>query len=233
MITGIAFDLEGTVVDVEAAHHGGHLAAAAEFGLKISLIEAYTKLPHFIGGPDEKVCLDIQDLLPLHRKAAVSLILERDKFHYERLLAEIPIEPRPGFMEFRSEILRMGLRVSIGSLTPEKQAVKLLERSGLAEIFSKESIVLREHVANPKPAPDVFLKTAEVMQIDPKNQLVFEDSPRGVQAALAAGSRAIGMPVVIRGSTVGALVDAGAIRIFFDWREIDPFALVRNLNNNE
>lgn len=54
-IRGIAFDLKGTVVDVEAAHHNGHLAAAAEFGLTISLEEAYARLPHFIGGPDEKV----------------------------------------------------------------------------------------------------------------------------------------------------------------------------------
>lgn len=59
VIQGIAFDLEGTVVDVEAAHHNGHIAAAADFGLSITLDEAYQKLAHFIGGPDEKVCGDI------------------------------------------------------------------------------------------------------------------------------------------------------------------------------
>ena len=80
-----------------------------------------------------------------------------------------------------------------------------------------------------KPAPDVFLETARRMGIDPKNQLVFEDSPNGVRAAIAAGSRAIGMPVVIRGSAVAALVDAGAARIFFDWREINASALITNL----
>lgn len=150
-IRGIAFDLEGTVVDVEAAHHNGHLAAAGEFGL------------------------------------------------------------------------------TIGSLTPERQAVTLLERSGLATTFGPHNIVLREHVANPKPAPDVFLKTASIMEIDPAEQLVFEDSPRGVKAALTAGSKIVGMPVVIRGVTVGALVDAGVHRIFFDWREINASALIKNL----
>lgn len=39
LIRGIAFDLEGTVVDVESAHHNGHLSAAKEFGLVISLDE--------------------------------------------------------------------------------------------------------------------------------------------------------------------------------------------------
>ena len=92
-------------------------------------------------------------------------------------------------------------------------------------------MVLRDDVTMLKPNPEVFLKTATIMGIDPRNQLVFEDSPRGVQAALAAGSRAIGMPVVIRGATVGALVNAGACRIFFDWREINLPALLDNLNS--
>ncbi len=231
MIEGIAFDLEGTVVDVEAAHHNGHLAAAAEFGLTLSLDEAYAKIPHFIGGPREKICEDIRNLLAedTRKRLTVEEIATRDEFHYERLLTEIQIEPRPGVLDFIWCVSRMGLQISIGSLTATKQANILLERSNLWSVFGKERIVLREHVKNVKPMPDVFLKTAELMIIKPSEQLVFEDSPRGVQAALTAGSKAIGMPVVLRGITVGALVDAGVSRIFYDWREIDALALIRNL----
>ena len=231
-IYGFAFDLEGTAVDVEMAHHLGHIAAAAEFGLTISLEQAYNKVPHFIGGPDEKVCEDIWHLLGSKTRTLVTVneILARDKFHYERLLTEMPIEPRPGFLGFCIKASSMGIMRTVGSLTSEKQAVMLLKNSGLAgEFFRKENIVLREHVARLKPAPDVFLKTASIMGIKPCEQLVFEDSPLGVQAALAAGSKAVGMPVVIRGTTVGALVDAGACRIFFDWREINIRALIDNL----
>ena len=230
-IRGIAFDLEGTVIDVEAAHHNGHLAAADEFGLTITLEEACVKLQHFIGGPDEKVCEDIRNLLDekTRNRVAVHEILDRDKFHYERLLAEMPIQPRPGFLSFQRKVREMGMKLTIGSLTPRKQAVILLEHSGLAKIFGEHDVVLREHIVNIKPAPDVFMKTAAIMGIDSSEQLVFEDSPRGVKAALAARSKAVGMPVVITGTTVGALVDAGACRIFFDWREIDASALISNL----
>lgn len=230
-IKGIAFDLEGTIVDVEPAHHGGHIAAAAEFGLIITLEDAYSKLGHFIGGPDEKVCEDIWNLLDAETRKRITInnILERDKFHYERLLAEMPIEPRPGFLNFYRAAQEIGLKLTIGSAVPEKYAITLLSRSGLADLFGSSRIVLLEHVTHPKPAPDVFLKTAEIMGINPKEQLVFEDSPRGVKAALAAGSKAIGMPVVIRGSTIAALVDADAIRIFFDWREINLPALLKNI----
>lgn len=230
-IRGIAFDLEGTVVDVEAAHHNGHLATASEYGLTLTLEEAYSRLPHFIGGPDDKVCEDIWQRLDedVRSRVAVGEILARDQFHYERLLAELPIEPRPGFLDFYKEASDLDLGLTIGSLTAEKQAAVLLERSGLARLFGERNIVLREHVANPKPAPDVFLKTASIMGIATSEQLVFEDSPRGVKAALTAGSKAIGMPVVIRGVTVGALVDAGVCALFYDWRHIDLAGLINNL----
>ncbi|MEK7509203.1 MAG: HAD family phosphatase [Patescibacteria group bacterium] len=231
-IRGIAFDLEGTVVNVETAHHYGHLATAAEFGVNLTLEEAYVKLPHFIGGPDERVCEDIFALLdPAARTSiAVGEVLSRDKYYYERLLATVPIETRPGFLEAFRIAQALGLKLAIGSLTPEGQAMTLLERSGLSELFDKKTIVLREHVRNEKPAPDVFLRTADVMGIDPRDQIGFEDSPRGVKALRGAGSKAIGMPVVIRPTTVAALVEAGVCRIFFDWREINMLALIENLS---
>lgn len=231
-IKGIAFDLEGTVVDVEAAHHKGHILAAKDFGLDITLDEAYEKIEHFIGGPREKVCEDIWKLFDsdTRKRVAIQEIIARDNFYYERLLAEMKIAPRPGFLEIFFTAKEMGLGLTIGSLTPKKRALVLLERSGLAALFGYENIVLLEHVKNLKPAPDVFEKTAEIMKINPVEQLVFEDSPNGVRAALAAGSKVVGMPVVIRGSTIAALVEAGASRIFLDWREINFHALIENIS---
>lgn len=231
-IRGIAFDLEGTVVDIEVVHYNSHLAAAADFGCIISLEEAYTRLPHFIGGPTDKVCEDIVSLLneDVRKRVAIQEVIARDIFHYERQLAGMPIIPRPGFLDFCEKAQNLGLSLAIGSLTAQNQADIILERSGLAALFHKQNIILREHVAALKPAPDVFLKTASIMKVDPCEQLVFEDSPRGVKAAIAAGSIAIGMPVVIRGDTIGMLVDAGASRIFFDWREINLTALLNNLD---
>lgn len=230
-IKGIAVDLEGTIIDVERAHFEGHCAAAAEAGLNITVDEAVTVLPHFIGGPDEKICEEIWNLLPVHaRNMSVEQILARDKFHYERLLVEIPIECRPGFMEAYKAMTDLGFNIAIGSLTSESQAAVLLEQSGLMRVLGRKNIVLREDVKNPKPAPDVFLRTAEILGIDPAEQIVFEDSPRGIRAALAAGSRAVGMPVMIRPQSVAALVEAGASRIFFDWREINMPVLIQNMS---
>jgi beta-phosphoglucomutase len=54
-------------------------------------------------------------------------------------------------------------------------------------------IVNGMQVKNPKPFPDVYLKAAEELGVAPRNCIVFEDSPAGVQAALTAGARVVGV----------------------------------------
>ena len=231
-IKGIAFDLEGTVVNVEPAHHEGHLRVAEELGLRLTVEEAMIQIPHFIGGPDEKVAEDIWMLSGRPVSVPVEEVLRRDKAAYNELVREMDISPRPGWYEVFCYFGECGLEVSIGSLTPTDQARMLLIQSRVGILFPANRIVLKEHVANPKPAPDVFLKTAEVMGIPPQRQLVFEDSPRGVQSALAAGSKAVvGMPVYGSPAALIPLIEAGAKRIFMDWREIAPRALIENLSS--
>ncbi len=228
-ILGFAFDLEGTVIDVETAHHHGHLATAAELGVMLTLDEALQKLPHFIGGPDEAICEEIWRFSD--QTTSLATIIERDKFHYHRLLKELPIVPRPGFLECSAHLDRLGIKKSIGSLTGTIEANTLLERSGLSKIFDRSVTVLREDVQNIKPAPDVFLETARRMGIQPNQQLVFEDSSRGVQAARAAGSLAIGMPVYHRPEVIASLKTAGALHIFMDWHEISEEKILSFLDH--
>lgn len=217
-IKGIAFDLEGTVIDVEKAHHEGHIAAAREVGVTLDLDTALQKIPHFIGGPDDAIVQEIWELSD--KKNPIDFIAERDRFHYERLLKELSIVPRPGFLEFLERIVAEGLKISIGSLTAEIDVMLLLEHAGLDKYFSREITVLREDVQNVKPAPDVFIETARRMGIDPREQLVFEDSPRGIMAALAAGSRAIGMPVYNKEEVIDELKRAGAMEVYTHWNEV-------------
>jgi beta-phosphoglucomutase len=54
-------------------------------------------------------------------------------------------------------------------------------------------IVDGSQVARPKPAPDVYLRAAELLNIPPRNCVVFEDSPVGVAAARTAGMRVVGV----------------------------------------
>lgn len=231
-IKATVFDLEGTVIDVEKAHHQAHIYSASDFDISLSLEDCFNQLPHFIGGPDDEVAREISQIVysKLAKCVDYRAILESKRGHYNRLLKELPIEPRKGFLDVFHEFRNIGLKYVIGSVTNEEQAITLLERGGLIDLFGYDHIVLREHVQNPKPAPDVWIETARRASVEPENQLVFEDSTHGIMGAVKVGAYCIGMPVYSRPDVIRELTEAGARKIFMHWNEINPRNLVDNIN---
>ena len=232
MMKAVAFDLEGTVIDIERAHHQGHLAAMRDFGIDLDLNGAVGAIPHFIGGPDDEIAKEISKLLG--GLVPPSDVLVRIKSYFASYLAnEHCINTRPGFMAVLLWLRKHGFPTSIGSLTERSLANLLLSRSGLNKQFSPEYIVLRDDVAKLKPAPDVYILTAKRMDVSPTEQLVFEDSPNGVEAAIKAGSIAVGMPVIQSDSTIARLWQSGASRVFLGWESVDIEELLRLGATNE
>ncbi len=231
MIRGVAFDLEGTVVNVEPAHHGAWIRAAREIGVLLqSPEEAIEKVPNFIGGPDGDIVNQIFALLPepvQPTREEMRIFLERKWAHYHRLVDEIDLRPRDGFLQVYGELQCAGIPMTIGTAVDVEKGIILLKRSGLARLFTLHEIVMLTDVKHPKPAPDCFLATASVMGIRPREQLVFEDSPRGVQSGVAAGSPVIGIPVYNHQISNGKLLQAGVKELHFFWKEIDSRDLLR------
>ena len=231
-IKASAFDVEGNIIDVEPAHHGGWITAAGEIGVKLSgPEEAIEKVPNFIGGPDQPIIEQIFALLPDSPKPSQEQareFLKRKWVHYEALLETIDLGPRPGFLEVLTELRKLGLPTALGTAVELERGLLLLKRSGLDKLFLLHHIVLPTDVKNLKPAPDCFLETARRMGVSPAEQLVFEDSPRGVKSGVAAGSRVIGMPVYDNKKAKGDLLAAGVTRIFTDWRQINVGDLLKS-----
>jgi beta-phosphoglucomutase-like phosphatase (HAD superfamily) len=68
--------------------------------------------------------------------------------------------------------------------------------------------VAGDEVAHPKPAPDVYLRTAALLGVDPKDCVAIEDTPIGARAGVAAGMKTV---AVLRGPGAGAaLAETGA-----------------------
>src|SRR3989338_5935751 len=225
MSKGVAFDLEGTVVNVEPAHHGAWIRAAGEIGVTLaSPQEAIEKIPNFIGGPDGPIIEQIFALTSERQKPSgkeAQRFLDRKWAHYDALLGEIDLCPRAGFLEVYGKLCCAGIPVVIGTAVDLDKGIVLLKRSGLAKLFTLHEIIMLTDVKNPKPAPDCFLETARIMGVRPEEQLVFEDSPRGVASGVAAGSRVIGMPVYDHPLLKQKLSEAGAKRIYTDWGQVD------------
>ena len=252
-LKGVAFDLEGTLIDVEKAHWVGHIFCAYDCGVDLLYLGENVKsqfenqafadcvhagllsnldkicklIPHFIGGGKPGVVEEIYELSDKKKSIEEANIL--DNFYYKLILQNMEIMPRHGVIEAIEWFLKNGFDISIGSLTVTEEAMFLLKKSGIIKKFKPDRIILREDVRNLKPAPDVYLKTAEKMGVRPCEQIVFEDSPNGARAAKVAGSIAIGMPAYNLIAAQLPLLQAGADRIFIDWREINFKNLIFNL----
>jgi HAD superfamily hydrolase (TIGR01509 family) len=102
--------------------------------------------------------------------------------------------PRPGAVELVAALRSAGLPLAVASNSPRRHLLAGLHRTGLQDAF--EVVLGVDDVANPKPAPDLYLAACAGLAVAPQDAVALEDSPPGVAAAMAAGLRVIGIPSV-------------------------------------
>ncbi len=93
--------------------------------------------------------------------------------------------PKPGAMEFLRHAKEHGILLGIATSNNREIADAALRARGLDRYF--DSVRTSCEVAAGKPAPDVYLKVAEDLRVDPSRCLVFEDVPNGILAGKNAG----------------------------------------------
>ena len=111
---------------------------------------------------------------------------------YDRALVELlrrPLPPLPGVRELLAELRRRSLPAALATSSWKRWAQALLQATGLDGAF--DAVVWREMVEHPKPAPDLFLRAAELVGIEPARCLVLEDTGPGLEAAKKAGMLAV------------------------------------------
>jgi HAD superfamily hydrolase (TIGR01509 family) len=112
-------------------------------------------------------------------------------------------EPRPGAVELLGE-LDGRWPIAVASNSPRSHLLAGLERTGLTGRF--DVVIGVEDIAEPKPAPDLYLRACELLGVEPARSVALEDSPPGTAAARAAGLYVVGVP-----SVHGVELDADAV----------------------
>ncbi|WP_030834683.1 HAD family hydrolase [Streptomyces hygroscopicus] len=92
-----------------------------------------------------------------------------------------------GVSEVLEKLRADGIPYCVASSGSHERIRVALRTTGLYDLFDEDRIFSSEDVGRGKPAPDLFLYAAERMGVSPQRCAVVEDSPLGVQAALAAG----------------------------------------------
>ncbi len=186
MIKGIVFDMDGTLIDSEKLYDDNLKLALPQMGYEYN----EEVVMRSMGLPHDKVCetlaehygsgLDMEELFVLVRKGVHAYI------------AEFGVPLKPGVFELMDYAKSLGLPMAVASSTYRSSAMKKLELSGIANYL--DASIFGDEVANGKPAPDIFLKAAELIGIPPSECLAIEDSHNGVKAASIAGMYTVMVP---------------------------------------
>ncbi|MGH2852854.1 MAG: HAD family hydrolase [Solirubrobacteraceae bacterium] len=196
----VIFDCDGVLVDSEVISNEVLARMLTQEGLPTTLSEARRDyqgllLADIRGRAEEK----LRRLLPSGWLA---------EYEAERAKAfRHGLEPVAGAAEAVRRIKAAGLKVCVASQGGLEKTRLSLALTGLDHLFPDHVRFSAYSVANGKPAPDLFLHAAATIGVEPAACAVVEDTPSGVQAAVAAGMRAIGYTA---DSDKRALSEAGA-----------------------
>jgi beta-phosphoglucomutase len=120
----------------------------------------------------------------------------------EMMTSQIEAHLVPGIRDFLDNCKPAG--IGLASNAEPANVDFVLDGAGLRSYF--QVIVDGHQVDRPKPFPDVYLRAAQLLGIAPRHCIVFEDSPTGIAAARAAGTRVVGI-----GRNAAALPDVDLV----------------------
>ncbi|MEA2012881.1 MAG: beta-phosphoglucomutase [Verrucomicrobiota bacterium] len=115
---------------------------------------------------------------------------EQKNIYYKKLLQDISTDDiYPNVIDFLKDLKSKGIKIALCSSSKNAQLV--LDALKLNNYF--DTVISGNDIENPKPHPEIFLKVAEKLNIHPFHCLVFEDAVSGVEAALSAKMKCVGV----------------------------------------
>jgi beta-phosphoglucomutase len=183
----VIFDLDGVIVTTDEYHYLAWKKIADEEGLYFNR-EINEKLRGVSRIESLKIILSYSD--KQYSDTEQEWLTDRKNDFYKRLLENISAEDiLPGVNSFISSLKQAGIKIAIGSSI--KNAKIILRKIGLEKLF--DAIVDGTDIKRSKPDPEVFLLAAKRLLTEPKECVVIEDAEAGIDAALAAGMKAVGV----------------------------------------
>jgi 2-haloalkanoic acid dehalogenase type II len=180
-VKAVVFDCDGTLVDSERLsfqswreilrRHGYEVADAdvdATRGRSFDDVHAYFA--------ERAPIPDAEAFWPLHTSRLYELF-------------ESELEVFEDAVATARELKERGVPIAIATGSRRERLEATLRAAGLEDLF--DVTVAADEVARAKPAPDLFLAAAERLGVAPEDCVAVEDSPSGVEAALAAGLRVV------------------------------------------
>ncbi|MCQ4086484.1 HAD family phosphatase [Saccharibacillus sp. JS10] len=184
MIEAFIFDMDGVIIDSEPLHFEVDRQVMEHYGH----LTTQEKLEEYVGMTNPELWKIIREEYGISQ--SVEEIIEFQLSHKNEVLRATQMEPIDGIREWIATLKENGIPCAIASSSPPIFIEAVLSKFNLQNEF--QVIVSGEQVPKGKPAPDVYLRAAELLGVNPARCVVLEDARHGIAAAKAAGMYCIG-----------------------------------------
>ncbi|AOZ92498.1 beta-phosphoglucomutase [Paenibacillus crassostreae] len=186
-IQACLFDLDGVLVDTAKYHFLAWKRLADELGFEFTENDNER-----LKGVSRMASLDILlsvGNVQLDEETKIALAEKKNNWYVDYISKMDASEILPGSLAFLQELKERGIKIALGSAS--KNAMTILNNANLVPYF--DAIIDGTKTSNAKPDPEVFVLGAQEVQVDPEHCVVFEDAEAGIEAAIRAGMRSIGI----------------------------------------
>ena len=194
MIEACIFDLDGVIVDTARYHYLAWKRLATELGVDLTL-EDNERLKGVSRGRSLDIILELGGI-SLGELEKERLANKKNTWFVDYIERMAPEEIFPGVKSLMRGIREQGIKLALASSSKNaKTVVRLLH---IRDEF--DAIVDGTMITHTKPHPEIFLMAAQMLGVDPANCVVFEDAEAGIEAAIAAGMKCVGVgsPVLLK-----------------------------------
>ena len=185
MIKGFIFDLDGVLTDTAEYHFRGWKRLADELGIPFTREDNEA----LRGIPRRESLLLILKEREFSEEQILEMMERKNRYYLEFIHDITPRDVLPGARELLEEIRVAGLKSALGSAS--KNAAEVIQRLGIADLL--DAVADGHSVERQKPAPDLFLHAASLLELSPSECVVVEDAAAGIAAARAGGFLSIGV----------------------------------------
>lgn len=187
MIKACIFDLDGVLVDTAHYHFLAWKRLAKEFDYELT-----EEINEQLKGVSRMKSLEIvmkHANVSLEQQQAQALADRKNGWFTDYVHKMKSEELYPGVKELFSTLRKDHIRIALASSS--KNAKTIIEILDIQHEF--EAVVDGNMITHSKPDPEIFLLAAKKLSLNPADCVVFEDAEAGVEAALAAGMKCVGV----------------------------------------
>ncbi|HTJ51298.1 MAG TPA: beta-phosphoglucomutase [Cyclobacteriaceae bacterium] len=187
MIKAVIFDLDGVIVDTAHYHFIAWKRLADELGVPFNEHDN-ERLKGVSRMQSMDIILELGALhISMDRKA--QLADKKNTWFVEFVEKMKPSEIFPGVKQLLEELKSQGIKIALASSS--KNARRVIELLQIENEF--DAVVDGTMIVHTKPDPEIFLLASTMINVPASQCVVFEDAEAGVEAALAAGMKCVGV----------------------------------------